>query len=217
MAPETGKWSSSGEAAGAAAPGRISKTPRLPAGRAERAELAYREGRAALQAGRVRAAIETLQGALAEQPGHQAARETLARALIGERRLDEAQALLRDGLALDPAAAALAHWLARILLAEAQPDAALGAIDAIPAAALRAEDHALRGGLLDRLKRPQEAAAAYRAALAARPGEALWWLGLGVALDAAGQSDAARAALQQARALGGLNAELTAYVERRLN
>ncbi|MBL8472570.1 MAG: tetratricopeptide repeat protein [Rhodocyclaceae bacterium] len=216
VAPEKPKLPDIQPAEAARPSGRISKTPRLPADPAERIDLIYREARAALQAGRVRAAADGLASVLAEQPRHAEARETLARLLVDERRLDEAKEVLRAGLALDPGAASLAHWLARITQAEGQPGAALAVLDALPPAALRADDQALRGGLLERLKRPQEAADAYRAAVTARPGMAVWWLGLGLSLEAAGQPLAAREALQRAQLLGGLNAELSTYLDRKL-
>ncbi len=66
-----------------------------------------------------------------------------------------------------------------------------------------ADAELLRGQTLQALARPDEALAAYRAAAAADPALPDAWLHQGLLLAEAGQAEAARTALQQAREAGG--------------
>jgi cytochrome c-type biogenesis protein CcmH/NrfG len=49
-----------------------------------------------------------------------------------------------------------------------------------------------------------------------QPTNAKWWVGLGVALDGAGQSAESLEAFAKADNIGGLNPELKAYIQSRL-
>lgn len=68
----------------------------------------------------------------------------------------------------------------------------------LPHAAKDAEYQGFAGTVLQQLKRPAEAAAAFRRAIALQPDEGRWWFGLGLALSDEGQSRAAREAFRAA-------------------
>ncbi|MBD8542894.1 tetratricopeptide repeat protein [Oxalobacteraceae sp. CFBP 8761] len=181
----------------------------------QRAENAYRRALAVLEDGRVTEAIATLQAGLQIDPRHEAARQTLVGLLIEAGRPDDAMRQLQAALALDARQPALAMLLARLQLERGGP-----AIDTLmrtlPYAAGNGEYHAFLAGVLQREGRVHEAADHYQAALKRSPGNGVWWMGLGIALQADKRDAESRAAFTQAQASGTLSPELQAFVERRL-
>jgi MSHA biogenesis protein MshN len=195
-------------------------TPAVPAaGRtdtpSQRAENAYRRALGVLEDGRVTEAIATLQAGLQIDPRHEAARQTLVGLLIEAGRPDDAMRQLQAALAIDARQPALAMLLARLQLERGGP-----AIDTLtrtlPYAAGNGEYHAFLAGVLQREGRVHEAADHYQAALKRSPGNSVWWMGLGIALQADKRDAESRAAFMQAQASGTLSPELQAFVERRL-
>ncbi len=199
----------------------VAKTaPAVPAtGRtdtpSQRAENAYRRALGVLEDGRVTEAIATLQAGLQIDPRHEAARQTLVGLLIEAGRPDDAMRQLQAALAIDARQPALAMLLARLQLERGGP-----AIDTLtrtlPYAAGNGEYHAFLAGVLQREGRVHEAADHYQAALKRSPGNGVWWMGLGIALQADKRDAESRAAFMQAQASGTLSPELQAFVERRL-
>jgi hypothetical protein len=78
--------------------------------------------------------------------------------------------------------------------------------------ASQADLWAMRGSAAQRLSQHAESGQAYLAALRIRPGEPRWMLGAAVALAAQGQLAQASELAEQARALGGANPEVLAYL-----
>jgi MSHA biogenesis protein MshN len=78
-----------------------------------------------------------------------------------------------------------------------------------------ADYHAFLAGALQREQRHREAAEQYQAALRGA-GNGVWWMGLGMSLQAEKRNAEALEAFQRARASGTLSPELLAFVERRL-
>lgn len=199
----------------------VAKTaPAVPAtGRtdtpSQRAENAYRRALGVLEDGRVTEAIATLQAGLQIDPRHEAARQTLVGLLIEAGRPDDAMRQLQAALAIDARQPALAMLLARLQLERGGP-----AIDTLmrtlPYAAGNGEYHAFLAGVLQREGRAHEAAENYQAALKRSPGNGVWWMGLGIALQADKRDAEAATAFVQAQASGTLSPELQAFVERRL-
>lgn len=68
-----------------------------------------------------------------------------------------------------------------------------------PHAGKDAEYQGFAGTVLRQLKRPAEAADAYRRAIALQPQEGRWWVGLGLALEDAGRRQEAKQAFVTAR------------------
>jgi MSHA biogenesis protein MshN len=181
----------------------------------QRAEGEYRRALANLQDGRMLDAVAALEQALRLDPAHDAARQTLVGLLIEAKRTDEAIRHLQAGLALDARQPALAMLLARL-----QIERGGSGIDTLmrtlPYAGSNADYHAFLAGALQREQRHREAAEQYQAALRAAPGNGVWWMGLGMSLQADKRNGEALEAFQRARASGSLSAELLAFVERRL-
>jgi len=179
------------------------------------AENAYRRGLAALQDGRVGEAMASLQAALRINPRHEAARQTLVGLLIENNRGDEAMTQLQQALTLDPRQPALAMLLARLQI-ERGKSGIEALLRTLPYATGNGEYHAFLGGALQRQGRFHEAAEQYQTALRTTPNNAVWWMGLGIALQGEKRNPEAADAFRQARALGTLPTDLQAFVERRL-
>lgn len=182
---------------------------------AQRAEGEYRHALNALQDGRMTEAVAALEQALKLDPNHDAARQTLVGLLIEAKRTDEAIRHLQAGLILDPRQPALAMLLARL-----QIERGASGIDTLtrtlPYAGNNADYHAFLAGALQRQQRYGEAAEQYQAALRTAPANGVWWMGLGMSLQADKRNAEALEAFQRARASGSLSAELQAFVERRV-
>jgi MSHA biogenesis protein MshN len=181
----------------------------------QRAENAYRRALGVLEDGRVTEAIATLQAGLQIDPRHEAARQTLVGLLIEAGRPDDAMRQLQAALAIDARQPALAMLLARLQLERGGP-AIETLTRTLPHAAGNGEYHAFLAGVLQREGRAHEAAEHYQAALRRSPGNGVWWMGLGIALQADKRDAEALAAFARAQASGTLSPELQAFVERRL-
>jgi MSHA biogenesis protein MshN len=182
---------------------------------AQRAEGAYRRALGSLQEGRVGEAIAALQQTLQIEPKHDAARQTLVGLLIEARRSDEAMRQLQLGLTLDPRQPALAMLLARLQIEHGESGVETLA-RTLPYAAGNGEYQALLAGALQRQQRHREAAEQYQAALRTQPQNGVWWMGLGISLQAEKRNAEALDAFQKAKASGTLSAELQSFVERKL-
>lgn len=204
-------------------PGEAGSGDSRPAGQAQgrsetalqRADNGYRRALASLQDGRVGEAIAGLQAALRINPKHDAARQTLVGLLIENRRNDEAAAELQQALALDARQPALAMLLARLQI-ERGGSGIETLLRTLPYAAGDGEYHGFLAGALQRQGRHREAAEQYQAALRSAPNNAVWWMGLGISLQAEKRHAEALEAFRKARDSGALSQELQGFVERRI-
>jgi len=184
---------------------------------ADRAEALFRQAAQLLQHGRVVDAEEALSSALAEQPAHRAARQTLIALYLEQGRFDDARAQLETGLAANPGYAPFVVALARIRLDGGDYPGALAVLDQASASADRGADYySLRGAVLQRLGRHADAADAYRLALSNGPQSGSSWVGLGVSLEALGKRPEAAEAYRRALASGGLADDVKSYAESRV-
>lgn len=183
----------------------------------ERAANDYREAVRLLDEGRAGAAMDRLRAALAADAALEEARLLLSSLLLRNRQLDEARAILQVGLAANPALPRLAMTLARIQVEMGDSEAAAGTLSgSAQAAAGNADYRGFQAAVLQRLGRHPEAVAEFRAALRLRPDSGLWWMGLGISLEAEGQKEPARDALRRARETGRLTPELDRFVQQKL-
>ena len=182
---------------------------------AQRAEAEYRKALAGLQEGRVHESIAGLERALQIEPRHDAARQMLVGLLIEARRNEEAIAQLQVGLALEPRQPGLAILLARLQI-ERGGSGIETLTRTLPYAVGNAEYHAFFAGALQRQQRHKEAAEQYQAALRANPQNGVWWMGLGMSLQAEKRPAEAIDAFKRAKESGTLKPELQDFVERKL-
>lgn len=191
------------------------RTQQDDVGTQQRGETLYRRGLAALQEGRVQEALASLEQAVLYYPRHDAARQTLIGLLIENRRTDEAIRHLQFGIGLDPRQVNMAMLLARLQLERG--GAAVDTLQrSLPYAGNNAEYRAFLAGALQHDQRHREAVEQYQAALRLQPHNGVWWMGLGISLQADKRNAEARDAFTRARATGALNPELQVFVERKL-
>ena len=181
---------------------------------AERAQLSYRQAVESASSGHNSQAIEQALQALKIDPAATDARQLAAALLAEAGRYDDASALAREGLARSPDQPPLSYLLARLLAERGDADEALAVLNKAPS--LNADGHGLRGGLLSQRGDFRLAAQDYQAAARQQPSNGLWWLGLGVALEADGRREDARQVYARAQALGLDRGELGAYLEQKL-
>ncbi|MDO8890846.1 MAG: tetratricopeptide repeat protein [Sulfurimicrobium sp.] len=182
----------------------------------QRAENTYRQAYANLQQGRMGEAEENLRQALQFEPRHAAARQALAALLVESRRLERAEQVLQQGLELQQGNTGYATTLARVQVERGNVAAALTTLQRNPPAGENAEYHGFLAALLQRSERHKEAIDHYLAALRSNPGMGPWLLGLGISLQADGQTAKAAEIFRHARQSGSLSPELQAFAEQRL-
>ncbi len=200
------------------APGVLS-VERTSAGGSRELSIAadYRNALEAMNQGRAEQALEGLAAVLRAEPKHPAARRSLALLLVQRGRMSEAQAALREGLALLPDQPDWAMLLARIQIEAADPGGALETLEkTLPHARNRADYHALMGTVLQMLSRHGEALAHYEIAVRMEPRAGRWLAGLGISLDEEKRFTEARDAYRRALDTRALDAQLQAFVERKL-
>lgn len=181
------------------------------------AEALYGRGSAALAAGRRAEAVRALQEALRISPWHVEARQLLARELIRAGRPAAARDLLEAGLQRVPGHLPFALALARLHVSRGDDRAALAVLERQRRRAGKAPDYlGFLAAVYQRLGRHDEAVAAYRAALEARPGEARWWAGLAISLEQLRRWREARDAYRRAGHSGPLEPKLARYLASRL-
>lgn len=180
------------------------------------AEAEYRRATTALQEGRVRDAIKMLEDALEIEPRHDAARQTLVGLLVEAKRGQDAMRVLQSGLVLDAKQPAMAMLLARLQI-EHGGNGIDTLMRTLPYASGDADYHGFLAGALQRAQRHHEAIDQYQAAVRAAPGNGVWWMGLGISLQAEKRAAEAADAYSRALGTGTLSQELRTFVERRLD
>jgi len=211
---ELAAGSLSGAAEEGAAPAADASQGRSETGQ-QRADNTYRRALASLQDGRVNDAIAGLQQTLRVNPRHDAARQTLVGLLVENKRSDEAVLELQGALALDARQPAMAMLLARLQI-ERGGNGIETLLRTLPYANGNGEYHAFLAGALQRQNRHREAIDQYQNALRGAPENAVWWMGLGLSLQAEKRNAEAADAYRRARAAGTLSSELQGFVERKL-
>ena len=181
---------------------------------AQRAQALYRQGLELAGTGHGRQAVERLKDALKLDPALAAARMHAASLLLEQGRGAEAEGLARDGMALSADEPALATLLARVLADRGDATGALALLTRQDR--LGADGFGLRAGLLAQQGDFQRALPDYEQAVRLQPGNSLWWLGLGVALEADGRSQQARQVYGRAQAIGMERADLNTFIDQKL-
>ncbi len=183
----------------------------------QRSENEYRKAIIALEQGKMVDAIAGLEQALQIDAHHAAARQALIGALLENNRQDDALKRAREGLALDPAQSGLAMIAARLQLEKAELRPAIETLErSLPSGAERADYQAFLAALLQRDEQHKKAVEHYVLALQKAPQNGIWWMGLGISLQAERRVTEAQEAFRRAKASNSLTPELQAFVEGRL-
>jgi MSHA biogenesis protein MshN len=184
----------------------------------QRAENEYRKATLALQQGKMNEAQGELEQAISLDPAHVAARQALVGVLLENKRQDEAVRRLQDGLNLDPHQSGLAMILARLQLERGELDPAIATLErTLPYAGERADYQAFLAALMQRQSRHKDAIEHFSIALRKNPQNGVWWMGMGISLQAEKRTQEARDAFNQAKATNSLSPDLFAFVEQRLS
>lgn len=151
---------------------------------------------------------------------HADARHTragLARLLMLQGRVTEAEGILMQGLALAPLDPELRKLQARLLMSRQEWRAALRLLqhDA-PALPRDTEYHALLAALQQRLGAHRDSVMIYQQLLRHDQHQASWQAGLAMSLDALGESVQARLVYRQALQAAGLDQALREHIQQRL-
>ncbi len=180
------------------------------------AEEEYRKAVVSLQQGQQIEAQEGFRRALQLNPNFTASRLALAGLLLQGRQMAEAERVLREGLELDNRQPGFAMMQARVQLDKGDIQAALDTLrKTLPYVTGNAGYHAFMAALLLRDARYTDSVEHYRTALSLKPA-GVWYMGLGISLQALQRFPEAHDAFQQAMESGELNPELQAFVEQRL-
>jgi MSHA biogenesis protein MshN len=184
---------------------------------AQRAESEYRKAGVQVQQGRSAEAIDALEHAIQFDPQHKQARQMLAALLLQQNRRDDAIRTLRDGLRLEPNQPVPAMTLARLLVDKGDTAGGIEVLRGAQAAGdERADFLAFLAALLQRSSSHAQAVEHYQAALRKAPQNGVWWMGLGISLQAENRLAEARDAFGRAKASASLSPELQAFVEQKL-
>jgi MSHA biogenesis protein MshN len=193
----------------------IKKQLRQPSAR-ELAENEYRKGATLLHQGRHAEAQEAFEATLRLYPGYHGARQALVALLVEAKRHGEAERLLQEGIALAPTQIGFAMALARLQV-DRDPALAAATLRKSVDYAHGSPDYiAFLAALLQRQGRHDEAIEQFQTALRLRPGAGVWWLGLGISLQAVNRTADAQDAYRRARTTNNLTPELAAFAEQRI-
>lgn len=212
-APESGNVSSADEpGASSVVAGGVDKKVK-PLSLAQQADNEFRKANGLMQQGRIDEAMTGYEAALQLDAGHEAARQALVVLLLQSNRNADAEQVLQDGLKLNIKHSGFAMQLARIQI---DRDAAWSALltlqKTLPYAERKADYQAFVAALLQRLNRHKEAVIHYQAAVQLSPNSGVWWMGLGISLQALQRNDEAHAAFKRALDSHTLNADLQGYI-----
>ncbi len=197
-------------------PAKFSKSA-VPMRPEQKAELFYQAGYDHLRAEHNRLAEKSLHQALAMEPGHIKARELLSGIYIKQGRWVEASELLREGLTYSPEHLTFSKLYARALM-QLNKDVQAIAVLKRYAPQMQSDPNyfALLAALYQRQNQHDEAAEVYARLVSLKPNNGVWWVGLGISLEALGRNQDALQAYGRARKTGNLRNEVARYTDNRL-
>jgi MSHA biogenesis protein MshN len=138
--------------------------------------------------------------------------------LLNAKRTDDAMSRAKEGLALDSSQTSLAIILARLQVDKGDLQDAIDTLQrSMSAGAANAEYQAFYAALMQRSANHKEAVEHYAAALRLSPQNGVWWMGMGISLQAEGRTDEAKDAYLRAKSSGALSPALATFVDQRLN
>ncbi len=189
----------------------------IPLTSAQITENTYRRSENLLAQGHPGRARDVLRSALLADPENVSARELLAALLLEQGRQSDAARVLAQGLVLLPQQAGFIYLLARIDAARGATTEAVTLLSrGLPGAGSDANYLALLATLEQRAGKNDEAISLFRRALALRPLDGAWWIGLGISLEAEKQWSSAQQAYSRAT-LTRLDPVLQRYAAERLH
>jgi len=200
----------------AAGKAEIHKQVRQPT-QQELAENEYRKATGLLHQGLPTEAQQGFEAAVRLQPEHHAARQAQVGLLLEARKFSDAERVLQDALALSPAQSGFGVMLARPQVDRGDIIAAVATLrKGLEYGRDNADYHAFLAALLQRQGQHEEAVEQFQAALRLKPALGVWWLGLGMSLQAVNRTADAQEAYRHARSAANIHPELAALADQRL-
>lgn len=183
----------------------------------QQAELAYQKGYQLLRQNKVYSAEAKLLLALEHNVKHIKAREMLVGLYLKTGRKVEAETLLNKGLLYLPGYSNFTKLVARLLLDNNQVDKAVKTLlNHRPAISADPNFYALLAASYQRQNNHAAAANTYVQLLKINPREGIWWVGMGISLEALNKNKEALDAYEKARQTGTLNTRIANYSNQRL-
>jgi MSHA biogenesis protein MshN len=200
----------------AAGKAEIQKQVRQPT-QQELAENEYRKATGLLHQRLPAEAQQGFEAALQLQPEHHAARQGLVGLLLETRKFSDAERVLQEGLALAPAQSGFTITLARLQVHRGDVAEGVATLKrGFDYGRGNADYHAFLAALHQRLGQHEEAVEQFQAALRLKPAPGVWWLGLGMSLQAVNRTADAQDAYRRARSAANIQPDLAALAEQRL-
>jgi len=183
----------------------------------ELAENEFRKATGLLHRGSPAEAQQGFEAALQLQPEHHAARQGLVGLLLETRKFSDAERVLQEGLALAPAQSGFTITLARLQVHRGDVAEGIATLKkGFEYGRGNPDYHAFLAALHQRLGQHEEAVEQFQAALRLKPAPGVWWLGLGMSLQAVNRTADAQDAYRRARSAANLQPDLAALAEQRL-
>lgn len=178
------------------------------------ADVSFRSGLAYIQKGNINEGMRELKNTLSHYQGHAKAREILAGLLIKSGQNSDAAALLKKGIELHPEHSQFAKLYSRVLLEEGKTQAALQVLETNrPLLIQDPEYYAILAAVYQQVGQYQFASAIYNQLVAIQPNSGIFWMGLGISLEADGNSGKAIQAYKRAKASGTLDQNLLQFID----
>ncbi len=195
----------------------FSKTPAQKSDR-EQALEQYQDALKQIKRRKHNQAIASLQLAIKLDHKLGKARILLATQMLAQGQHTQAEELLVNGLQITPDDAAMAYTYARILVAQDRIAEALSILDqSQPRLEINPDYHAFSAALLQRQEEHQAAISKYSEVLRIRPDKGVWWMGLGISLQAEGLQQRALQAFQTALRDNSLTVSIRQYLSDRIS
>ena len=183
----------------------------------ELAENEFRKATGLLHRGSPAEAQQGFEAALQLQPEHHAARQGLVGLLLETRKFSDAERVLQEGLALAPAQSGFTITLARLQVHRGDVAEGVATLKrGFEFGRGNPDYHAFLAALHQRLSQHEEAVEQFQAALRLKPAPGVWWLGLGMSLQAVNRTADAQDAYRRARSAANIQPDLAALAEQRL-
>ena len=162
-------------------------------------------------------AEQQLRRALVNEPSHVRARELLAGLMIKQGRWVETAEVMQAGVKVLPDNVVFIKRYARTLMQLTRDQQAIKLLRThAPPIAQDPDYYALLAALYQRQQNHRAAANTYSQILKLRPDAGIWWVGLGISLEALGKQQQAQQAYVRARKTGALYGDLARYTDNRL-
>lgn len=181
------------------------------------AEKLFRQGYQDFKNGDISNSLKKLNMALNQDASHVNARSTLATILSKQGHSELAYSILNEGLIQNPEQAEWLKVYARILLDNNKLIDAKKLLEKhSPDLSVNVEYYALKAAILQKLNEHSQSAKIYRDLLQFNPSKSVWWMGLGISLEALKRYQDALYAYQKASNNSSLASDSRKFISQRI-